>query len=770
MERIIIAALAAASSLFSVQNLVLNPGAEEGIEKPTAWNIGENVWAEDAHSGKRSLVLKGKPGDKWNVVTSSMFTLKPATVYTLTFWAKADGGGVMQGGLREIDEAGKTITYTWQKTRNNAGWGEYTLVVKTRTNAAAGQIYFQGMEDFSGQAWSDDVSLTEGGDIEGARRRTAARMPDTNLLDNPGFEQGNNGWRLPPEGKIAASGGIDGSACLVIDNPDYKKRSPFAGFTVNDIPANREYVFSARVKSMAVGEQSPKLKIELYNDKGDMTGGLYSMPMNAAGVWQRVSVKMRASRDVARAMLLLRMFGSGEAVFDDLDFRFTEPVPYDIEVYPRVVYAGAELKTRILFQINADDVSRFKGSSIEIKVIDEDTGMTVAAPAAVPVDKAAIPVTIRLSSDKVARYQIKTRMVDASGAVAHAANDTAIVVERPSMVKQGYYVVNGKPFFPIGGYHVNHDKEYPTLAAAGFNAVQGSGTHELSVLKAHLDRCTANGLYYCLPLYGGMKVRENFSNTRAKLAAFAEHPSLLGFWSMDEPDVWGVGPADLVELRAILQAGTRVHPASSVIFPPSKHFMEQQESMDVVYVDPYPKKKNPEPITAVRDWVDGAKRAGKPIVCVVQAFDMPPNWVKPTPADLENYIYQSLIHGAVGIFYYSVNDPGWNLIKSDLWEKTKQMNSEMNTLAPVLLSDAMRHATWNVKSNPDVDFAIAVVDAVTYALAVNVSEKEAAVSIPLPAGAKGAVSALFGRGKPVLKEGRIVDTIEPLGTRAYIIK
>jgi len=767
-----LATLAIAFSGFAgAQNLIPNPGLEDGADKPTGWNFRENGAAgAEAHGGKRAATLKSKPGEKWNVVNSPSFALKGATLYTLTFWAKVDGGGNFQGGLRELDAAGKTLTYTWQKTRQNVGWVEYAAVVKTRPGAVKGEFYAQAMEDFSGQAWIDDLSLVEGGDPDAAKKRAASRRSATNLLEDPGFESGGKGWSLPAEGRISATGGNTGAACVIIDNPDRKKKSPIAAFSFPDIPANRVYTFSARVKSMGVGEEGPKLKIEFYNAKGENTGGVYSLPLIAAGVWNQVSVKLRAGRDTERATLLLRQFGNGEAAFDDLDFRFTDPVPFDMEVSPRVAYIGGELKPEVKVFLNSDDLASMAGFQAKLSVVDAVSGTVLIAPLLQKADKAALSFSLALPASKPRQFNVEASLLDPSGKVRFATNDLAIVVERPSLVRSGCYVVDGKPFFPIGAYHVKHESEYPLLLSGGFNAVQGSGTHDLGVLKKHLDECAASGLRYCLPLYGGMKVRGNFSNTRAKLKAFAEHPALLGFWSMDEPDVWGVGPDELVELRAIIGAGTRVHPASSVIFPPSAHFMGQQESMDVIYVDPYPKKKNPEPITAVRTWIDGAKRAQKPIVCVVQAFEMLPAWPKPSAAELENYIYQSLVHGAIGIFYYSMNDPSWNLAQSDLWEKTLQMNREMKALAPVLLSEAMRRETWNVKSNPAVDAVAAVVNGETWVLAVNVSDKEADLSVALPAGAKGAVSAVFGRGKPVLKDGKIVDSIEALGSRVYVVK
>jgi hypothetical protein len=267
-----------------------------------------------------------------------------------------------------------------------------------------------------------------------------------------------------------------------------------------------------------------------------------------------------------------------------------------------------------------------------------------------------------------------------------------------------------------------------------------------------------------------MKVKENFASSRSKMRLLKDHPALLSYWLQDEPDVWQTKATELVELRWILNENDPKHPGSAVLFGTSTRFMELQQAVDTVFVDPYPKRKRSLPHTEVRDEIERAKKAGKPIAIAIQAFEWLPQWVKPSVSEFENYVYQALIHGVVGVTYYSLHEPGWSLSTSDLWPSVKEMNREIATLAPVLLSAEMRRASWSVKSNADIDWVAAIVNGETYLLAVNVTETPQQLNALLPEGTKGALYPLFDRAGAVLKDNRASEVIEGFGTRAYVIR
>ena len=590
----------------------------------------------------------------------------------------------------------------------------------------------------------------------------AKAADDGNLIADPGFETQKKEWNLPPEFKFSEEGGRTGPGCVAVINENPRK-TPFATLNVL-ICGSKVYTFSVWAKALS---SRPVIKIELYNDQGGNPVGKYAWLAGGPkiGGWEKYSVSVQAPRDIVKAILLMRQMGTGESFFDDAEFFPRDLVLYDIKTDKNVVYSDDRLKFTTTFSFNTDNPDTLSGMKAVLKVTEDKTGTEVFQFGPADVDKVELPFSFSLPQDKIGVFNISSSVTDKDGKVLHEEDDFLLVLPRPSIVKKGYYEIDGKPFFPIGIYHAFsfHDAEYKILQDAGFNALQGCGG---SAKK--LDHALQYGLHWGQVLYRGSKIdQETYDYTRNYVNKLKGHKGLLGFWYQDEPDAANVEFRQMMKQRRIHFENSPDTASSCCMFPTYQGFQKWSQIIDVVFHDPYYKCRNPFPITMVREWVDLAKKAKKPIVTVIQAFPYP---LLPTPAELENSVYQALIHGSIGIYYYSFRDSSWYLPESGIWESVKKVNGEIGTLAPVLLSDAMRRETWNAKANADVDWVIATVGNETYALAVNVTEKTAAAIIPVPTGVKGSVKALFGRGSPQISDGKIVDTIEPLGTRAYVMK
>lgn len=91
-----------AATHLCAQNLLPNPGFEEGAAKPTGWRMPESgaAWSDQAHQGRRSLSVEGTGKDSVAWRTERM-SLQPGGLYRLSYYARketdASGGCVVSG-------------------------------------------------------------------------------------------------------------------------------------------------------------------------------------------------------------------------------------------------------------------------------------------------------------------------------------------------------------------------------------------------------------------------------------------------------------------------------------------------------------------------------------------------------------------------------------------------------------------------------------------------------------------------------------------------
>jgi hypothetical protein len=719
------------------------------------------------------LAMNGDMADKnndWrNVVISLPFADPAGKKFKFSGELKTEN---MQGkflvAVRLLDAEGKSIKYNEYTVTKDQPWQPFSKEFTADAGTVRMQFYLvaRNMADAS-KVEVKSLVIEQLNVVQS----TSAKRGESgeNLLQYPGFENAA-GWQLPATGSIEPKSGQNSTPALVIKELGIE--NPYARITVADIPGSRDYYFRAWIRSTKGGGAGPKLKIEFYNHEGKYIGGEYSPAFSVGqyGAWVKVEVKLSAPQDTANAVLLLRQFGSGESVFDDLEFISRELVPFELAVEQRSAYArkGGSLDSAAIMHMNRDPAVA-KGMTATATVTDSN-GNSVFTGERQQADKKMLKFPFRISTDKAERYTVTARLFNPDSSLLLETKDIIAIVKQPSSFTNGHYEVDGKPFFPIGIFHVEKpEKTFPLLRDAGFNAVQGTPSNDFDKLGRYMDLAAEHQIYVFLPLYADMKVKENFENSRSKMRFLKDHPALLSYWFQDEPDRWKTPTSELVELRWILNENDPKHPGSVMMFGSSTRFMEQQQAVDLIYVDPYPTRKVSLPNTEVRDEIERVKKAGKPIAIAIQAFEMLPHWVKPSSHEVENYVYQALVHGVIGVTYFSMHEPEWNLSTSDLWPSVKKMNREIAALAPVLLSKEMRQATWNVKSNADIDWVVANVDGETYLLAVNVTGETQTLKIPVAAGITE-ILPLFERGKAEIKNHQACEILEPFGTRVYRLK
>lgn len=307
---------------------------------------------------------------------------------------------------------------------------------------------------------------------------------------------------------------------------------------------------------------------------------------------------------------------------------------------------------------------------------------------------------------------------------------------RPAGLSEtGTLLLNGRPFFPVGIYHVNHTaEEYALLAANGFNTIQGHFTLDVRDFTGTLDLAQRHGLAVCVPLHAQNLVKENLDASLVKIRAAAKHPAVLSWKICDEPD-----SNRYARLRAEVPPAWRAIKALDPV-QPVQLTLCQDESLavwtkfcELVEIDRYPVPKRP--LTDVLAFSRLARRGMEPwqnLTYVVQC-----GWTRdlsdqPSPAQARSMIYLALIGGAKGIFWYSrKEDDGWDLTTTPLWKHMRGLNREIVSLAPAVMlgadvpgirasSDAVHFRAWRHQGRIQL-------------IATNPGDAEADVTFTLPA-------------------------------------
>jgi hypothetical protein len=138
---------------------------EDGEDWPEGWASKSNnphySWSNDGHSGDRSFHIKYTAGP-WGGTHSSKISVKPDTLYSLSFWGKYDGTG-LHGARALIIDANGWKPQDHSVLENNSGrWKKVERVFRTGENTTEVHIKLERHGwDEDGDVWFDDVYLVE---------------------------------------------------------------------------------------------------------------------------------------------------------------------------------------------------------------------------------------------------------------------------------------------------------------------------------------------------------------------------------------------------------------------------------------------------------------------------------------------------------------------------------------------------------------------------------------------------------------------------------
>jgi len=501
-------------------------------------------------------------------------------------------------------------------------------------------------------------------------------------------------WRQHGAGHVRAlRPGRSGRGCLSVTNPDWQHSTGIRQ-TIRRVEPGTEYrlrVYGKHGDSPA-GVVRTSAKLQFWGADWEPLDKAYaSAQIQPAQGWVPLDVILTAPPRARQASVLLRVFGGGTALLDDVSLQRRRGAGVFVLVGRHQLQAGRATALPVPLWF-----CRAPKSAAEIDWrLEDGEGRRVAKGAAPLADRSRQEAKLSVSLPRLAPggYQV----LGVAGWFPPAALrefQVQVVVPLPAAarpptgVRKGVFLdESGNPFFPLGLYHVPPE-HYGLVARQGINCVQGVWMDKSEdECGEAIDAAYRAGLKTMVCLYGGGD-EKLWERSRQRVRRFDNHPGTFSFKITDEPGAsheWRVAAryADLKRLNP-------KRPLLLTVCRPELHARYAQWC-DAMQVDPYPLPD--QPLTTVSAWCGSAHKvlaSWQPLEAVLQAGwrnypDDPPN--QPTPEQAREMVHMAIDNGARGIWWYTFRHPGWettwSLEKTELWKEFSGLNRRTSTMLNV---------------------------------------------------------------------------------------
>lgn len=332
----------------------------------------------------------------------------------------------------------------------------------------------------------------------------------------------------------------------------------------------------------------------------------------------------------------------------------------------------------------------------------------------------------------------------------------------------GTLMVNGKPEFPFGWYHVSWATTLQdrldfikSIGEAGFNVAHLSCT-KAEDWKAVLDESDKVGVKV-ITEYGG--------DYPALIEKYKNHPAVMAWNPGDEPDGQGISPDEMLRRANNFRDIDSNHPAYMVLCVPPT-YARYAGSADIIAPDiyPIPGGKVGDVYQFLVSARTEASKHNRPIWAVVQCFGYASanTWRVPTVDECRNMSYQALLAGAKGIIYYTYFDGGFDVRKFPvLWDGMKDMVPEINIIKPFLVSGMP--VSIKTSSN-DILAGVWKAQKDHLLIVTNTNSKDMVkIDITLATGAQKTWKAVFARDSAGLSVSgnKLTGKLRPLGVAVF---
>ena len=280
----------------------------------------------------------------------------------------------------------------------------------------------------------------------------------------------------------------------------------------------------------------------------------------------------------------------------------------------------------------------------------------------------------------IGTYTVHVTLFSKNGErLAEAQTAAKILAPEPGQMlidEDGTLLKEGKPFFPLGIYHIQ-PKDYDRAAELGFNLFHVWSWDGMDALDTLEQK--------------GITVLWEQNHRSPKVIAenapqLRSHRALGLLYTTDEPS------EEMFDDMLNINSSWHEHIPNRLTYVVSyvlTHFAQNAEMGDILAVDSYPWPDRP--VTNVANVTDAARQAlndRKTLIVVPQSFGKEPEDVWRCMAFL------ALTHGAKGIIWYPWNQIGGGPVglgmhdKPELQKAAKRLISELKTLTPALTSTA----------------------------------------------------------------------------------
>ncbi|MEF2277593.1 hypothetical protein V3W47_04720 [Deinococcus sp. YIM 134068] len=335
--------------------------------------------------------------------------------------------------------------------------------------------------------------------------------------------------------------------------------------------------------------------------------------------------------------------------------------------------------------------------------------------------------------------------------------------------RDGTLLVNGRPFFPFGFYHLAWAEDGTAqgrlddlreIGRGGFNVVWTeplSGAQEFGPL---LEAARRSGVYVVAHELAPAAARE-----------VAAHPALLGFTLMDDSNRQSTPRA----IRQLQREYKRLAPRKLTYISLSVGVDRPERAFfgvsDAVGNQSYPVGDPVDRIgvvyPAMRQTVLSAARRGVVPIANLQTFA----WERrdlPSEAEVRNMTYQALMAGVKGVVYYAYRTEGHDIGEDPAaWRAAQVLAGEVRTLAPTLL-DGKRTELLSGRGDEALAVLVERLRGPWYLFVLNNRETSREVRVRVPGVSR--LTPVFGGATLEMERGVVEGTLPSLAAQVYEVR
>lgn len=254
--------------------------------------------------------------------------------------------------------------------------------------------------------------------------------------------------------------------------------------------------------------------------------------------------------------------------------------------------------------------------------------------------------------------------------------------------QDGTIMINNRPFFPFGFYHVSWAAggtidqrlgDLKKLGSSGFNLLitEPLSDQDVTQYSSFLESARSNGVYVL-----------SYGLSLSSVARVEHEPSVLGFKLADDSNALTT-PQQILQRRAAIKKiapNKLTYISLSVGYdrPETRYFGVS----DMVGNQSYPIGDDNINVVynVMRSTVTSALAHNTVPIANLQTFAWSPGRPLPSAQELHNMTYQALMAGVKGVVYYAYRSKEVDLNQQpQLWSELQQLSQQVSLLAPSLL-------------------------------------------------------------------------------------